>query len=65
VTGDTSGIDFNSDLEGTCPCGKKFFVDCENYAVIHDLPMCEPFRLLDPHEFLHYVRVAITGIADN
>lgn len=53
------------DLEGICPCGKKFFVDSKNYAVIHELPMCDKFRDLEPDKYLRYVRQATTGIKDN
>ena len=48
-----------------CPCGRKFYVDTLQFAVLHELPMCERFESLEPHEFLRYVRQAITGITDN
>jgi len=59
------GDEIRPDLEGVCPCGKKFFVDSKNYAVIHELPMCAQFRVLEPDQFLRYVRQATTGITDN
>lgn len=52
-------------LEIRCPCGQKCYVDSVNYAVIHELPMCEKFRVLDVVAFLRYVRQATTGITDN
>lgn len=48
-----------------CLCGKKFFVDSERMAVIHELPMCQKFESLDVVEFLRYIRQATTMITDN
>lgn len=59
------GSVFKPDFEGTCVCGRKFFIDTRNFAVIHELPMCEAFRVLEPPEFLRYVRETITGVTDN
>ena len=56
---------FKPDLEGVCPCGRKFYVDTKNYAVFHEMPMCERFETLELHEYLRYVRQATTGITDN
>ena len=56
---------FNADLQGLCPCGGKFFVDEKQYGVAHEMPMCEKFKTLEPHEYLKYVRQATTGITDN
>jgi hypothetical protein len=55
----------NPDLEGICPCGKKFFLDSKQLAVIHEMPMCEKFRVLEIVPYLRYVRQALTGITDN
>jgi hypothetical protein len=59
------GDEFRPDLEGVCPCGKKFYVVSERFAVMHDLPACERFHTLEPNEYLRYVRQATTGITDN
>jgi len=59
------GDKIHPDLEGVCPCGKKFYVDTKNYAVMHELPMCAKFEALEVHEYLRYVRQALTGITDN
>lgn len=56
---------YRPDFEGTCPCGKKIYVDSAKYAVIHELPIGEKFRDLSPDKFLRYVRQATTGITDN
>jgi hypothetical protein len=56
VTG-FDGPHVSAELEGICPCGKKFFVDSKNYAVIHEMPMCNKFEALEPDEFLKYVRL--------
>ena len=56
---------FTPDLESTCPCGKKFWVDTKNHAVFHEMPMCERFYTLDPVKYLRYVRQATTPITDN
>lgn len=53
------------DWEGRCPCGGHIAADTRRCAVIHDLPMCEKFRVLEPDAFLRYVRQATTGITDN
>ncbi len=53
------------DLEGVCPCGRKFWADTKKYAVLHEWPMCDRFRCLEPHEYLRYVRQSTTGITDN
>jgi hypothetical protein len=58
-------INFKFDLEGVCPCGRKFYVDSSNYYVAHEDPMCERFETLEPDKYLRYVRQAITGITDN
>jgi hypothetical protein len=50
-----SKIKLNPNLQGICPCGRKFFVDEKQYAVIHELPVCEKFQTLNPTEFLRYV----------
>lgn len=52
------------DLEAICPCGRKFYVDTLQFAVLHELPVCERFESLEPHEFLRYVRQS-KGITDN
>lgn len=65
MTGENRIFDFRTDLQGTCPCGKTFRVDTSRFAVIHDLPMCEQFRTLEPDKYLRYVRVTLTGITDN
>jgi hypothetical protein len=57
--------DLHPDLEGVCPCGRKFFVDTGTYSVIHELPVCERFMALEPDKFLRWVRETITGIMDN
>jgi hypothetical protein len=57
--------ELHPDFEGRCLCGKKFFVDTRNYAVIHELPMCQKFESLEPDEFLRYIRQATTTVTDN
>jgi hypothetical protein len=59
------GDEIRPDLGGVCPCGKKFFVDSQNYVVIHELPMCDKFRDLELEKYLRYVRRATTAITDN
>jgi hypothetical protein len=50
---------------GLCPCGRRIYVPTNRnqYAVIHEMPMCVPFQELEPDEFLRYVRIA-RGIPD-
>lgn len=55
--------ELNPDLEGTCPCGKKWYVLL--YGVMHELPLCEKFYTLDVIQYLRYIRQATTGITDN
>lgn len=55
----------NPDMEGVCPCGKKFFVCTPQCAVIHELPMCEKFKALEPHEYLRYIRLSDGLVTDN
>jgi hypothetical protein len=57
--------ELHPDFEGRCLCGKKFFVDTRNYAVIHELPMCQKFESLDIVEYLRYIRQATTTVTDN
>lgn len=59
------GDEIRPDLEGVCPCGKRFFVIMGAIAVGHDEPVCERFHTLGPVEYLRYVRQAITGSTDN
>jgi hypothetical protein len=60
-----SEIVFKPDFKGVCVCGRKFFIDTRNFAVGHELPMCEKFRVLEPDKFLRYVRETTTGVTDN
>ena len=41
---------------GLCPCGVAIYANRETGAVAHDVPFCEQFRMLEPMEFLRYVR---------
>jgi hypothetical protein len=43
---------------GLCPCGKKIAVSARDLAVAHVEPFCSEFMLLEPDEFLTYVRKA-------
>jgi hypothetical protein len=49
-----AGID--AEPLGLCPCGKEIFADSARYAVIHELPYCQPFLKQNALEFLRYVR---------
>jgi hypothetical protein len=50
------------DIEAYCPCGRKFYVDSKHYAVIHEMPMCEKFKSLEPTEFLEYVNQTLGNL---
>jgi hypothetical protein len=41
---------------GKCPCGGCIAVDMEKCAVIHAVPICKDFAVLEPDEFLAFVR---------
>lgn len=53
-------VDFNKlkDL-GLCPCGKKIYAG--DYFVVHEMPYCEKFKILDVVDYLTYVRIIRTG----
>lgn len=53
-------VDFSPDLQGICPCGKKFFVDSEVCAVAHELPFCRDFMDLSPTDYLKFLNDRIS-----
>lgn len=44
---------------GTCPCGGKIAFSLDPPAVAHEPPICENFFLMDPDEFLTYIRKSL------
>lgn len=52
-------VDFSADLQGICPCGKKFFVDSEACAVAHESPFCRDFMDLKPTDYLKFLNERI------
>jgi hypothetical protein len=49
---------------GICPCGRRIYGNRKLFAVIHEAPICDQFRKLEPDEFLKYVR-RFRGITDS
>ena len=55
-------------LELRCPCGATVVVtenvEGEPASLLHTLPMCQEFEMLEPHEFLRWIRAKAEGRHD-
>lgn len=49
---------------GLCACGGKIAASMNPVAVVHSIPYCKAFEMLEPDEFLTYVRRS-RGIPDS
>lgn len=38
-----------------CLCGSQIYAD-DNYGLLHELPVCEPFARMEPDEFVTWLR---------
>lgn len=42
---------------GACVCGKRLIATTDPPGVAHEDPECENFRLMEPEDFVHYIRM--------